>query len=111
MSKGSEPQENIEVEHEVSAEEPEDTPQEPQTPWERIKAAVRQTRETPQTRRSPARREMGKDRTKSLVLVAGAAIGMVFMFLGEFSSPQKPQTVLLRRTTLDHGRRSYHGLP
>src|SRR5437879_12885833 len=105
MSKGSEPQENLEVERRVSPEEPEATPDEPQTPWERIKAALRQTRETPQTRRSPARREMGKDRTKSLVLLAGAAMGMVLMFLGVFSSPQKPQNAQLRRTTPDHVRR------
>ncbi|PYV20075.1 MAG: hypothetical protein DMG27_23940, partial [Acidobacteria bacterium] len=111
MFKGSEPQEKLEIEREVSAEEPEAAPEQPQTPWERIKAALRQTRETPQMRKIPARREMGKDRTKSLVLLAGAAIGVVLMFLGVFSSPQKPQTAQSRRTTPDLGRRTTPGQP
>jgi hypothetical protein len=51
------------------------------------------------------RREMGKDRTKSQVLQAGAAVGMVLKFLGVFSFPQKPQKVTLRRMTPDLGRR------
>jgi hypothetical protein len=34
------------------------------------------------------RREMGKDRTKSQVLQAGAAVGMVLKFLGVFSFPK-----------------------
>src|SRR5207249_2942232 len=106
MSTGSEPEEHLEVERRVSAEEPEATPEEPQTPWQQIKAALRQSRETPQIRKSPARREMGKDRTKSLVLVAGAAVGMVLMFLGVFSSPQKPQNAQARRATPDLGRRT-----
>ena len=110
MFKGSEPQEKLEIEREVSAEEPEAAPEQPQTPWERIKAALRQTRETPQMRNIPARREMGKDRTKSLVLLAGAAIGVVLMFLGVFSSPQKPQTAQSRRTSCHTTDRSPHPL-
>src|SRR5437870_3033864 len=111
MSTGSEPEEHLEVERRVSAEEPEATSEEPQTPWQQIKAALRQSREAPQIRKSPARREMGKDRTKSLVLVAGAAVGMVLMFLGVFSSPQKPQNTQARRATPDLGRRTTPGQP
>ena len=48
---------------------------------------------------------MSKDQTKSLVLLAGAAVGMVLLFLGVFSSPQKPQKIEGRRVTPDLGRR------
>jgi hypothetical protein len=48
---------------------------------------------------------MGKDQTKSLVLLAGAAVGMVLLFLGVFLSPQKPQKIEGRRVTSALGRR------
>jgi hypothetical protein len=38
------------------------------------------------------RREMGKDRTKSQVLQAGAAVGMVLKFLGVFSFPKTSES-------------------
>src|SRR6516225_5711214 len=78
---------------------------EPQTPLDRIKKVFTQTRQRSQAGRSPARKEMGKDQTKSLVLLAGAAVGMVLLFLGVFSSPQKPQKIEGRRVTPDLGRR------
>ncbi len=111
MSDKSEPLENIESERRGNVEESAPEPEEPQTPWERIKAAFRHARRMPQASTSPARREMGKDRTKSLVLLAGAAIGMVLMFLGVFSSPQKPQNVQSRRVSPDLGRRTTPGQP
>lgn len=111
MSHRSEPLENLEIEHGENAGKLEPVPEEPRTPWERIKAALRQARRTSQATKSPARREMGKDRTKSLVLLVGAAIGMVLMFLGVFSSPQKPQRVGSRRAAPDLGRRATPGQP
>jgi hypothetical protein len=109
MPEKNEPLENLELEPKESAEEILPTVEEPQTPWERIKTAFRQTRRTSQVAKSPARREMGKDRTKSLVVLAGAAIGMVLMFLGVFSSPQRPQRVASRRVSPDLGRRTTPG--
>jgi Bacterial conjugation TrbI-like protein len=107
MAEGNERLEDVEIQHgdnteedKLRAEEPE-----PQTPLDRIKKAFTQTRHRSQAGKSPARREMGKDQTKSLVLLAGAAVGMVLLFLGVFSSPQKPQKIERRRVTPDLGRR------
>lgn len=111
MSDKSEPLEKLETERRENVEELAPETEEPQTPWERIKMAFRQARRTSQSVKSPARREMGKDRTKSLILLAGAAIGMVLMFLGVFSSPQKPQNAQSRRVTPDLGRRTTPGQP
>jgi hypothetical protein len=111
MSDKSEPLDNLEGEREGKAEEPSLEPEEPQTPWERIKTALRQARRTSQAIKTPARREMGKDRTKSLVLLVGGATGMVLMFLGVFSSPQKPQNAQSRRVSPDLGRRTTPGQP
>lgn len=109
MPDKSEPLNNLETEPSEKIAEPEPVPEAPPTPWERIKAAFRQPRRTSQPTKSPARREMGKDRTKSLVVLLGAAIGMVLMFLGVFSTPQKPHRVESRRVTPDLGRRTTPG--
>ena len=82
---------------------------EPQTPFDRLKRAWTQARRRSQAGKSPARKEMGKDQTKSLVLLAGAAIGMVLLFLGVFSSPQKPRKIEGRRVTPNLGRRATPG--
>jgi hypothetical protein len=109
MPDRNEPSENFEVGAKENVEESLPVPEAPQTPWERIKAAFRQARRTSQAAKTPARREMGKDRTKSLVVLLGAAIGMVLLFLGVFSSPQKPQSVVSRHVTPDLGRRTTPG--
>lgn len=109
MPDKSEPLNNLETEPSEKIAEPEPVPEAPPTPWERIKAAFRQPRRTSQAAKSPARREMGKDRTRSLVVLLGAAIGMVLMFLGVFSTPQKPHRVESRRVTPDLGRRTTPG--
>lgn len=109
MPEKSEPLENLEVEPSEKAEEPAPVPEAPQTPWERIKTALRQTRRTPQVAKSPALSEMKKYKTKSLIVLVGAAIGMVLMFLGVFSSPQRPQRVEARHVTPDLGRRTTPG--
>jgi len=111
MSDKGEPLDKLEVERGENAEAPVPAPEEPQTPWERIKIAFKHARRTSQSVKSPTRREMGKDRTKSLVLLVGAAIGMVLMFLGVFSSPQKPQNAQSRRVSPDLGRRTTPGQP
>ena len=38
-----------------------------------------------------SRRELGKDKSKSLLVLAGAAVVVVLFFLGVFSSPNKPK--------------------
>src|SRR5215469_9465302 len=107
MSERNNPVEDVEIRHGDNTEEATQTPEEPepQTPLDRIKKVFTQARRRSQAGRSPARKEMGKDRTKSLVLLVGAAVGMVLLFLGVFSSPQKPQKMEGRRVTPDLGRR------
>src|SRR5487761_314067 len=108
MAEENKPLDNIEFDHKQAADEPE--PEKPETPLDRIKKALAEVGRS-STARAPARREMGKDRTKSLVLLAGAAVGMVLMFLGVFSSPQKPEKVTLRRLTRGLGRGVPPGQP
>jgi hypothetical protein len=101
------PLEDVEIRHEDNTEEaalPVEESQ-PQTPLDRLKKTFTQARRRPQAGKSPARKEMGRDQTKSLVLLAGAAVGTVLLFLGVFSSPQKPQKIEGRRVTPDLGRR------
>ena len=53
-----------------------------------------------------SRRELGKDKSKSLLILAGAAVVVVLFFLGVFSSPNKPKRLDNRRPgTPDLGRR------
>ena len=111
MSDKSEPLGGLEGEQKEGAEETIRDREEKRTPWDQIKTAIRRTRQSGHAAKSPGRREMGKDRTKSLVLLAGAAVGMVLMFLGVFSSPQKPQSTLSHRAEPDLGRRMTPGQP
>src|SRR5215831_7526688 len=107
MSERNDPLEDVEIRRDETIEEgtpPEEEP-EPQTPLDRLKKAFTQSRRRSQAGKSPARKEMGKDQTKSLLLLAGAAVAMVLLFLGVFSSPQKPQKIEGRRVTPDLGRR------
>ena len=108
MAEENKPLDNIEFDHKHGVDEPE--PEKPETPLDRIKKALAEVGRS-STARTPARREMGKDRTKSLVLLAGAAVGMVLMFLGVFSSPESPRKVALRRMTPDLERRVTPGQP
>jgi hypothetical protein len=53
-----------------------------------------------------SRRELGKDKSKSFLMLAGAAVVVVLFFLGVFSSPNKPKRLDSRRPgTPDLGRR------
>jgi hypothetical protein len=111
MSERNDPVGDVEIRHGDNTEEATLPPEEPepQTPLGRIKKVFTQARQRAQAGRSPARKEMGKDQTKSLVLLAGAAVGMVLLFLGVFSSPQKRQKIEGRRVTPDLGRRATPG--
>ena len=109
MPDKNEPLDNLEIERRENAEEPAPAPKASETPWEKIKAAFQQTRAPSQTTKTAARHELGKDRTKSLVLLVGAVVGMVLMFLGVFSSPQRPPNADSRRAMPDLGRRRTPG--
>ena len=53
-----------------------------------------------------SRRELGKDKSKSLLVLAGAAVVVGLLFLGVFSTPNKPKKADTGRTgTPDLGRR------
>ena len=53
-----------------------------------------------------SRRELGKDKSKSLLMLAGATVVVLLFFLGVFSSPNKPKVPDNRRPgTPDLGRR------
>jgi hypothetical protein len=109
MPDKNDPLDNLEIGRKENLEEPLPAPKEPQTPWEKIKAVLRQAGGPSQAARTPARHEMGKDRTKSLIVLAGAVVGMVLMFLGVFSSPQRPRSADSRRVMSDLGRRTTPG--
>ena len=57
------------------------------------------------------RRELSKDKSKSLLVLVGAALMMLLIFLGIFSAPQKPKKFDAGRRpgTPDLGRRSTPG--
>ncbi|HEV3275601.1 MAG TPA: hypothetical protein VG860_02190 [Terriglobia bacterium] len=53
-----------------------------------------------------SQRELGKDKSKSLLVLAGAAVMVILLFLGVFSAPNKPKRLDTRRAgTPDLGRR------
>ena len=69
------------VEHEESAK--------PATPLERFLRKFRETAQSPRRPSQAMRKELGKDKSKSLFLIVAAAIGILLFFLAIFSSPQK----------------------
>jgi hypothetical protein len=74
-----------------------------------IRQAFEKARQTQQP--TTSRRELSKDKSKSLVVLGGAALVMLLLFLGIFSSPQKgtkPNSVN-RTGTPDLGRRTTPG--
>lgn len=44
------------------------------------------------------RRELGKDKSKSLLVLAGASVVIALLFLAVFSSPNKPKRLESRRS-------------
>jgi len=68
-----------------------------------IRQAFEKARQTQQPRSS--RRELSKDKSKSLVVLGGAAVAMLLLFLGIFSSPQKAKKTVGQAGAPDLGRR------
>src|SRR5487761_1026607 len=64
-------------------------------------------------RRIASRRELGRDRSRSLFLLAGAAIAVLLLFLGVFSSSNNARKSIdaKRAGTPDLGRRVTPGQP
>jgi hypothetical protein len=68
-----------------------------------IRQAFDKARQTQQPKTS--RRELSKDKSKSLVVLGGAAVAMFLLFLGIFSSPQKAKRTGGQAGVPDLGRR------
>ena len=68
-----------------------------------IRQAFERARQTQQPRTT--RRELSKDKNKSLVVLGGAALAMLLLFLGIFSSPQKAKRTAGQAGAPDLGRR------
>ncbi|MGA9057517.1 MAG: hypothetical protein WB763_13515 [Terriglobia bacterium] len=68
-----------------------------------IRQAFDKARQTQQPRTT--RRELSKDKSKSLVVLGGAAVAMLLLFLGIFSSPQKAKRTVGQAGAPDLGRR------
>jgi hypothetical protein len=68
-----------------------------------IRQAFDKARQTQQPRTT--RRELSKDKSKSLVVLGGAALAMLLLFLGIFSSPQKAKRTAGQAGVPDLGRR------
>jgi hypothetical protein len=64
------------------------TAEEPITPgtFQTVRTLLEKVRRSQQA--SPSRRELGRDKSKSLLFIAGAAIALLLIFLGVFSTPQ-----------------------
>jgi hypothetical protein len=72
-----------------------------------IRQAFDKARQTQQPRTT--RRELSKDKSKSLVVLGGAAVAMLLLFLGIFSSPQKAKRTEGRAGAPDLGRKTTPG--
>jgi len=68
-----------------------------------IRQAFDKARQTQQPRTT--RRELSKDKSKSLLVLGGAAVAMLLLFLGIFSSPQKAKKTVGQAGAPDLGRR------
>jgi hypothetical protein len=68
-----------------------------------IRQAFDKARQTQQPRTT--RRELSKDKSKSLVVLGGASVAMFLLFLGIFSSPQKAKRTGGQAGAPDLGRR------
>ena len=65
-------------------------PEKPQTPLDRILATFKKARPASAPSASGSQRDLGKDKSKSLLIVVGSAVAVLLFFLMYFSSPQKP---------------------
>jgi hypothetical protein len=88
----------------VEAAEPEAADGKRGIQWrEIIRQAFDKARQTQQPRTT--RRELSKDKSKSLVVLGGVAVAMLLLFLGIFSSPQKAKRTGGQAGAPDLGRR------
>jgi hypothetical protein len=65
-------------------------PEKPPTPLERILQSVRKTQPASNPPASGGRKELGKDKSKSLYVLVAASIAAILFLLMYLSSPQKP---------------------
>jgi hypothetical protein len=72
-----------------------------------IRQAFEKARQTQQP--TTSRRELSKDKSKSLVVLGGAALVMLLLFLGIFSSPQRAKKTVGQAGAPDLGRRTTPG--
>jgi hypothetical protein len=88
----------------VEAAEPEAADGKRGIQWrEIIRQAFDKARQTQQPKTT--RRDLSKDKSKSLVVLGGAAVAMLLLFLGIFSSPQKSKRTGGQAGAPDLGRR------
>jgi hypothetical protein len=86
-------EENEKLEREAAASSPEEELAEPEksgTGRLRLREIFHQAFDKARREQQPvaSRRELGRDRSRSLLLVVGAAVGMLLLFFGVFSSPK-----------------------
>src|SRR5438876_383916 len=83
------------------------------TPWAKLREIIRESFERARKTQQPTstRRELSKDKSKSLLVLAGAAVLVLLIFLGVFSSPQKAKKIETGRRpgAPDLGRRTTPG--
>lgn len=83
------------------------------TPWTKLREIIRESFERARKTQQPTstRRELSMDKSKSLLVLAGAAVLVLLIFLGVFSSPQKAKKIETGRRpgAPDLGRRTTPG--
>lgn len=82
-------------------------PEKPPTPLEQLLRKFKKASQGSRPSSPATRKELGKDKSKTLFVLVAAAIGVLLFFLAIFSSPQKPkqQQVWQHRGQPDLGRR------
>lgn len=85
----------------------EEQPERSLTPLERILQSFTKAREASRPHSPTARKELGKDKSRSFFVLVAAAVMVLLIFLAVFSSPQKPnqRQVAAHRGQPDLGRR------
>lgn len=98
-----------EVETDSSRLEPEE-PQAKTSFFDALRQSLQHSRRTQGRVKKPSREERGKDKTRTLIALAGFAGMMILMFILVFSSPPKPPAINNRPAgTPDLGRRTTPG--
>ena len=99
-SKGATPRDEVDLLNE-------EQPEKPRTPLERMLQSLKQAHQGSLHPSSASRKELGKDKSKSLFVLVAAAVVVLLFFLVVFSSPQKAKRAqtAARRGQPDLGRR------